>query len=813
MQEQPPGFIGKIIGNTTARYNAFYNSNKLYTESLISGEDSYQEDYTETMPVSVQDAVAKSGAMTGEMDVIIKKTTRVINKRPYSKWVDDNYLLNGIAHYVKGDYEKAIDIFTFTASEYKNGVEYERVGARQRIKAVNIEKLKKEKAKKILAEREREQKRLEKERKQKIKDRKREVKEKRKRKQEEYLTKDEQFKLKQQAKREGRDLTTEELLEEIREEQKQRDKEDQEVSENDLALIANAPTLKNDNKDNPGFLSHPLAAKDAMLWLAKTYITTEKFIAAQAVLTAINEDPGFPQRLNESYYLTYADMHIRLNNLPKAAEYVLLAIEEAKNRDKGRLYYVLGQIYTTNKQTELAKQAFSMVEKYHPDYNMIYHANMRLIRKDYLEGKFSEKDYTETLKKMSRDAKNEEFFGEVFYYLGNAYKASGEDEKAVKAFNRSLASQESKPFTFGKTYFSLADHYYQNGLYEKAQSNFQFASEEMGDESGIKKQQAELYANSLKSIVSEYKAIQLQDSLLRLSTLPRAELTIFLQEKVKKELKEQLREKLEVKNSEFGSGSNTISRNRRQNRRNNLNNRNNSGIFYFYDVQQTSQGFTEFKSRWGNRPNTDNWRRSAAGFSGSAIAKRSATPATSLESGSPDAMLAQYLSEIPLTENEKHLANLTIQNAYLKIGEVFVEILGEFEKGKQVLKELLTTRNPEPNQRKKAEEILHLANMMQYNTGFVEYTTENDNASNKEIDKLYSLAYSAFEEENFENVLSIYEQAKSFQNNAYKDKFAFMYAISKGQTESDRKTIQYLQEFIQAYPESPLVEKAISIIE
>ena len=208
VQEQPPGFIGKIMQNTTARYNAYYNANKIYSESLISGEDSYQEDYTEEMPVSVQDAVSKSGTMAGEMDEVIRKTSRIIEKKPYSKWVDDNYLLNGIAHYVKEDYEMALDIFTYVASEYKNGVIIERVGARQRVKAVNIDKLKKEQAKEKLAERERKQKELEREREKKIKQREEKAKESKKRKK--VLTKDEQYELKQQAKKEGKDLTTKE---------------------------------------------------------------------------------------------------------------------------------------------------------------------------------------------------------------------------------------------------------------------------------------------------------------------------------------------------------------------------------------------------------------------------------------------------------------------------------------------------------------------------------------------------------------------------------------------------------------------------
>ena len=805
VQEQPPGFLGKIMQNTTARYNAYYNANKIYSESLISGEDSYQEDYTEEMPVSVQDAVSKSGTMAGEMDEVIRKTSRIIEKKPYSKWVDDNYLLNGIAHYVKEDYEMALDIFTYVASEYKNGVIIERVGARQRVKAVNIDKLKKEQAKEKLAERERKQKELEREREKKIKQREEKAKESKKRKK--VLTKDEQYELKQQAKKEGKDLTTKELLEQIRQDQQDADEEGKEVSEADRELIASAPAKKNENEDNPGFLAHPLAAKDAMLWLAKTYITTEKFIAANAVLTAINEDPSFPNRLNKDYYLTYADMHIRLQNLPKAIEYVQLAIDDSKRKDKGRLYYVLGQIYLENDQPELAREAFNTVEKYHPEYNMIYHAQMRNIRKDYEEGKFSETDFTKQLEAMKRDAKNEEFFGEVFYYLGNAYKEQGEGEKAVSAYNESLNAPETKPYSHALSHYSLANHYYQEQNYSLAQENFETASAKFSSDS-MKKQKSRLYADALETIVASYKSIQLQDSLLELSRMPEAELTAFLENKIKDELKEQLREKLAIKNDEFGSGSSSTNNNRR-NRRRNSRNISESDSFYFYDVQQTSQGFSDFKRIWGNRPNTDNWRRSSARRVNSAINRRAEIQTNkALESGSPDAMLNKYMGEIPFTDKEKQIAVLTIQNEYLKIGEVFVKQLGEYEKAELVLNELLTERNPTTGQKNVANELLAYSNAVNEP---VQSSSVNESVS--EIERLYTETYKAYEKGKYELVVDLFQQAKSYQNNSFADKFAFIHALSKGELEGGRRGHVYLREFIQDYPSSPLVEKANTLLD
>src|SRR5439155_4000915 len=39
---------------------------------------------------------------------------------------------------------------------------------------------------------------------------------------------------------------------------------------------------------------------------------------------------------------------------------------------------------------------------------------------------------------------------------------------------------------------------------------------------------------------------------------------------------------------------------------------NTKGDWYFYNPALKSKGFTDFKGKWGNRPNSDNWRRLAA---------------------------------------------------------------------------------------------------------------------------------------------------------------------------------------------------------
>lgn len=52
------------------------------------------------------------------------KTSKLVNKRPISKWVDDALLIEGKIKYNKGDYDSAITVFEFITSNYKKGFHY-----------------------------------------------------------------------------------------------------------------------------------------------------------------------------------------------------------------------------------------------------------------------------------------------------------------------------------------------------------------------------------------------------------------------------------------------------------------------------------------------------------------------------------------------------------------------------------------------------------------------------------------------------------------------------------------------------------------
>lgn len=807
VQDKPPGFVGRLFDNTVSRYNAYYNSNLVYETSISSAKDGFQENYDSLFAPSVQDAVARSGSVSGQMDEIIEKTTAMIEKKPYSKWVDDHFLLNGIAHYIKGDYEMAERIFRYVSSEFKNGVLEDRVTSRQKVKgAERAKELKKEADKKIKeAEKAREER--EKEYEEQRKEREREAKERARRAKN---TKKRNKRLKKAAEREaiqrrkaGLDVDAKEIVRDIKEQDRRITKKRNKISEEDKEKLASAPVAKMDESaQKEGLLAHDLAAKDALLWLAKTYITTENFIAANAVLTAINEDEYFPIRLNTDYYLTYADMHIRLDNKPKAIEYVQLAADSAKKNEKGRLYYLMGQMYADIGQWEKAEEAFNMVEKFHPYYDMIYHAKINNIERSYQVGDFVTEDFITPLKRMSKDAKNDDFLDEVYYYLGEAYAAKEQKEDAIKAFNQSKEYQGNDKDVSKRVHLALGQQYYKDKDFKKAQPEFENALQFIEADSP-EHATTSIYSEKLAAINESLANIHLQDSLLALGEMPDDDLLKFIEKKVNQEIRQQFKDKLKEENENFGNSGQTNRNNRRSNRNRNVSD---SDAFYFYDIQQSVGGYSEFKQEWGARPNVDNWRQSSTIERARRGARGNrADDYAEVEISSKEDMVANYLAEIPKTTEQKQAAKTSIEQSYLRLITIFTNSFGDKELA-QFYTEELRKRNPSTT----AVEKMREASVMNGSADNEEQLGSQEPLS--EIEQLYNQTYDAYAAGKYEKAITLAEQSESFQNNDFKDKFAFIRAMSVGNIEGQEALIEAMNKFVQAYPSSTLREQALKLI-
>jgi TolA-binding protein len=119
--------VNRTYHNTTARYNGYFNAKESVKEGDNKIKTGHVEDYTNVLPIFIFGDAASARSVYPQMDIAIEKCTDVIQnhsmyikKKEYCKWIDDSYLLIGIANFYKREYDEANKMFEYVAKEYKD---------------------------------------------------------------------------------------------------------------------------------------------------------------------------------------------------------------------------------------------------------------------------------------------------------------------------------------------------------------------------------------------------------------------------------------------------------------------------------------------------------------------------------------------------------------------------------------------------------------------------------------------------------------------------------------------------------------------
>jgi len=117
-KKQKTGFLSRAYHNTLARYNRLYNAKLIYGRVQKNIDKDIHDDYTTTLPVFKWTNPEAAESQKGDLETAIKKLSENITSHPFSKWVDDSYLLLGKSHLVKADLANAAEDFDYVATEY-----------------------------------------------------------------------------------------------------------------------------------------------------------------------------------------------------------------------------------------------------------------------------------------------------------------------------------------------------------------------------------------------------------------------------------------------------------------------------------------------------------------------------------------------------------------------------------------------------------------------------------------------------------------------------------------------------------------------
>ena len=447
---------------------------------------------------------------------------------------------------------------------------------------------------------------------------------------------------------------------------------------------------------------------EARLWQARCYSEMDWFYEAEDILGKLNTN-GIPKKNLNQYAAVYADYLVKNKQFEEAVPYFKTAIKAEKNRrQRSRMKYLLGQIYTELEQNGLAYQMFGQVIKANPPYELEFAARIRQTEV------FTGGNYQKVVKKLQRMAKsekNKDLLDQVYYALGNLYLSREDTLNAIKNYELGVEKSTQNGLDKAICQIKLGDLYFQQRNYVKAQPNFS------GALAGIQKEYKDYERVSklsavLDELVVHVEAVHLQDSLQTLAKMPEAERLAVIDkiiEQVKKEEEEakKLAEK-EAYLAEQEAKGTGIDRPGTEMGGIVLPTAGGGSGFYFYNPQTVAQGKTAFQRKWGRRTLEDHWRRRKKEMStfnenteeqtqqaveGENVAQADQA-AESLESGlepvaADDPKTREYyIQQLPMTPEDVEASNLIIEDGLYNMAMIYKDKLEDIPLAIEAFEEL-----------------------------------------------------------------------------------------------------------------------------
>ncbi len=429
----------------------------------------------------------------------------------------------------------------------------------------------------------------------------------------------------------------------------------------------------------------------ALLWLAKTYLYSERYEKAEATLNMLQsqmEDEGFPMSVEKAMPLVYADLYLARGNTNQAYSYLQRGLELNHNHQLvTRIQFILGQINQQDHDFEKASEYFKKVIKRTPPYQMEFQAKINLA-KCYDEGSGESKYINKVLLKMAREDKNKDYLDQIYYALAQVAQKDGQDTLYTHYLAKSVSTSTTNNVQKATSSLELADQYFEDTKYVLAEAYYDTAVSSLPKDypnyDAIKAK-----TDVLSDIVGHIQVIEMQDSLQYLASLDTTALYAIVDKMIADYVKEEERLAAEKEEENDQQGGIQFVDPNQGSRNPNLN----TGKWYFYNVAALGFGRTEFKKQWGNRKLEDNWRLSDKKSMMQSFetdltdeaelnAQDSLSPAATGKSSNPKTR-AHYLADIPRTQEQMAVSDSLMVEAYHQLGFLYFEELRDTASARQ----------------------------------------------------------------------------------------------------------------------------------
>ena len=558
---------------------------------------------------------------------------------------------------------------------------------------------------------------------------------------------------------------------------------------------------------------------DGHIWLIRANTELLRFKDGEKEINMLEQDENLPKKkkvevavASAEFYLKQADYNMAIPKLENAIKL------SKRGKRKTRMNYILGQLYQ-EKNDDRAGEYFTNVIKRNAPYDMEFNARInRALMASASSGDIE--GIKKELKKMARDDKNTDYLDRIYFAMADIAKDEGDIDGAKELLNKSIRASTTNATQKAISYFTMADILFDEREYPGAALYYD-SSVSVLPEAHKEYDRVKQKRDNLADLIKNLDIIAYQDSMIQLSGMSDAELDAIVADIIQAVIEEEERAAELARNE--GANSQPVDQPRSIG---------GSG-WYFYNQTSKSYGKQEFKNKWGERPNEDNWRRqnkeSVLANEDDELAGLDDSTATELKK-TPEF----YLKNVPRTEGAIDSAHMALEGALYNLGVIYKDKIGDLERSIESFEAYLEKYK----RGRYTLETYYQLYLLGIQTGRTELSAKYKQkviseypdsdyakiltdptylakleAMKGELARMYNRAYDNYNEGEYELTLAGCDTAlAAFQKEELIPKFALLRAMAVGKTDRLLTYRRALEGVVETYPATPEKDKAEELL-
>ena len=569
--------------------------------------------------------------------------------------------------------------------------------------------------------------------------------------------------------------------------------------------------------------SEPPSRNDAFIWQIRTFLAQDELADAASLIVTLRNDPKFPKRLQNDLDEVQAYWFYKQNMWDSAANHLVKALSNATNlQEKARWEYLAAQLYELTGNFKESEKYYAKVSSHTTDPILDIYARLYAIRVNKDGGeKTIDKNVAELLKMAKRDKYVD--YQDIIYYMAAQMQLEGNNtDEAIRLLQKSTQFTSNDPALRNKVFLQLAELSFAKKQYRQA-SNF-YDSLRLDDPALKNIDDIRARKTALNNLATNFEIAARQDSLQRIAAMPESERKDYVKKIVK-----DIRKTQGLKDEPLTAGPAftaptlfpTVEP---------------KGEWYFYNASSKTRGLADFKAKWGNRPNTDNWRRSAtinAALQGNQQNNITGANQSGNNTATGGVTFDDLYATLPLTPEKLQKSNDSLQAALFALGKIYIQDIEDCKAGTETLESLRSrftkfekmdevlfnlyycyNKNGEAT---KADAIKKLMNEKFSNSNLTTIVTTGKNpkgTNNADATKAYEKIYDLFIEGKFEQAIAEKKEADIKYGKTYwTPQLLYIEAVYHIKQRNDSIAVNLLNSIVTQFPNTPLALRATNLLD